>query len=134
MNKHVGGRAGNIVRCVAFVIAVIAGLSVATSDFAQGKKTPSGEQFLIVASVDRQKSQLLLKYPTEVTALVKLSPNSQFLDATGKPIKLSDLRTGDTVWATLTGDPANPTATKIRLGQMTVADLHRYYLDYPEIK
>ena len=32
-----------------------------------GRKTPSGEQFFIVASIDLQKSQLLLKYPTEVT-------------------------------------------------------------------
>jgi hypothetical protein len=134
MSKRLTRYPGNIVRYLAFVVALISGLSVATSAFAQGKKTSSGEQFLIVASVDRQKSQLLLKYPTEVTALVKISPDAQFLDATGKPIKLSDLRTGDTVWATLTGDPANPTATKIRLGQMTVADLHRYYLDYPEIE
>ena len=40
---------------------------------APGKKTASGEQFFIVASIDLQKSQLLLKYPTEVTLLVVVS-------------------------------------------------------------
>ena len=99
-----------------------------------GKKTSAGEQFFIVASLDLQKSQLLLKHPTEVTLLVKTTDQTKFLDDSGRPIKLSDLRSGDTVWVTLTGTADAPTTLKVRKGQMTVADLHRYYLDYPPIQ
>jgi hypothetical protein len=98
------------------------------------KKTPAGEQFFIVASLDLQQKQLLLKYPTEVTLLVKTTDQTKFVDDSGNAMKLSDLRTGDTVWLTSTGTGANTTATKVRKGEMTVADLHRYYLDYSEIK
>jgi hypothetical protein len=98
------------------------------------KKTASGEQFFIVASLDLQKQQLLLKYPTEVTLLVKATPQTTFVNDSGQPMKLADLRAGDTVWLTSTGSSADATALKVRKGQMTVADLHRYYLDYSEIK
>ena len=54
-----------------------------------GKKTPTGEQFFIVASVDLQKSQLLLKRPTEVTLLVHVDDKTKYLDSAGKPAQLS---------------------------------------------
>jgi hypothetical protein len=98
------------------------------------KKTPAGEQFFIVASLDLQQKQLLLKYPTEVTLLVKTTDQTKFLDDSGTAIKLADLRAGDTVWLTSTGSGSDTTATKVRKGEMSVADLHRYYLDYSEIK
>jgi hypothetical protein len=97
-------------------------------------KTPAGEQFFIVASVDLQKSQILLKRPTEVTLLSRVDDKTRYLDDSGKPIKISDFRAGDTVWVTLSDSSSGPVATRIRKGEMTVADLHRYYLDYPEIK
>jgi hypothetical protein len=98
-------------------------------------KNERGEQFFIVASVDLQKSQLLLKYPTEVTLLVKIDPKTNMQDESGKPLKLTDFRAGDTVWVNSTtakGDTES-TATRVRKGEMTVADLHKYYLDYAEI-
>jgi len=100
---------------------------------APGKKTPQGEQFFIVASIDLQKSQLLLKYPTEVTLLMHVNDATQFIDEAGKSIKLSDFRAGDTVWVASTNNQDEVTALRARKGIMTVADLHRYYLDYPEI-
>jgi hypothetical protein len=99
-----------------------------------GKKTPAGEQFFIVASVDLQKSQLLLKHPTEVTLLVHVDDKTKYLDSAGKPIQLSSLRAGDTVWATLSNSSSEATATRVRKGEMTTAELHRHYLSYPEIK
>lgn len=99
-----------------------------------GKKTPTGEQFFIVASVDLQKSQLLLKHPTEVTLLAHVDDKTKYLDSAGKPTQLSNLRAGDTVWVTLSNGSSGPTAVQVRKGEMTVAELHRYYLDYPEIK
>ncbi|MGA3294272.1 MAG: hypothetical protein ABSE45_09870 [Candidatus Acidiferrales bacterium] len=109
------------------------GTKPAASAPGQGKKSASGEEFFIVASIDQAKSQVLLKQPSEVTVLVKVTDKTQYLDESGKAIKLSDLRSGDTVWAVSSGGP-EPAAVRIRKGQMTEADLHRYYLDYPEIK
>lgn len=102
---------------------------------APGKATAAGEKFFIVASVDLQKSQLLLKYPTEVTLLVVVNNATKFTDDTGKPLKLSDFRSGDTVWmVSSSSGQGEATALRVRKGRMTVADLHRYYLDYEEIK
>lgn len=98
------------------------------------KKNAAGEQFFIVASLDLQNSQLLLKYPTEVTALVKVTPQTKIAAESGNSIKLGDLRAGDTLWVTASGSGDAMTAVRIRKGQMTVADLHRYYLDYEAIK
>jgi hypothetical protein len=99
-----------------------------------GKKTSAGEQFFIVASVDLQKSQLLLKHPTEVTLLAHVDDKTKYLDSAGKPIQLSSLRAGDTVWVTLSNSSSGATAVRVRKGEMTSAELHRYYLSYPEIK
>jgi hypothetical protein len=101
---------------------------------APGKKTAAGEQFFIVASVDLQKSQLLLKYPTEVTLMMRVDGSTKFVDDSGQPLKLSDFRAGDTVWVSSRSSRGEVTAVRIRKGRMDVADLHRYYLDYPEIK
>jgi hypothetical protein len=98
------------------------------------KKTPAGEQFFIVASVDLQKSQLLLKYPTEVTLLMRVDGSTKFADESGKPLKLSDFRAGDTVWVTSANEKGDVAALRVRKGGMGVADLHRYYLNYAEIK
>jgi hypothetical protein len=97
-------------------------------------KNAAGEEFFIVASIDQTRSQILLKHPTEVTELMQLTPNTKYLDENGKPAHLQDFRAGDTVWALSSGGGVEPKAVRIRKGQMTVADLHRYYLDYPEIK
>ncbi|MDE3111088.1 MAG: hypothetical protein KGL02_14270 [Acidobacteriota bacterium] len=97
-------------------------------------KNGAGEQFFIVASVDRQNSQLLLKRPTEVTVLAKVTPNTKYLNDSGKTTSLAALRAGDTVWAKLSGNGPEPTVVEVRQGEMTLADLHKYYLDYPIVK
>lgn len=97
-------------------------------------KTASGEQFYIIASVDQPKSQILVKRPTEVTLLIHVTPKTRILNDQGKPVAMSLLRAGDTIWALTSGSGSELTAIRIREGEMTVADLHRYYLDYPEIK
>ncbi len=116
-----------------FAIFVLVVMCFPSSALAQGKKSPGGEEFYIIASVDQTKSQLLLKRPNEVTLLMQVNEKTQYADEAGKPLHLSDFRAGDTVWATSFGGP-EPAAVRIRKGHMTVADLHRYYLDYPEIK
>jgi hypothetical protein len=121
-------------RLLALSALLLATVPLAANVSAQGKKTGTGEQFFIVASVDQSKSQFLLKRPTEVTLLVKVTDKTQYFDEAGKANKFSDFHTGDTVWVASSGGAADSTAVRIRKGQMTVPDLHRYYLDYPEIK
>lgn len=97
-------------------------------------KTTAGEQFFIVASIDRQNSQLLLKRPTEVTLLAKITPSTKYFGDNGKSATLASFRAGDTVWVKLSGSGPEPTVVQMRDGEMTVADLHKYYLDYAIIK
>jgi hypothetical protein len=94
----------------------------------------SGEQFYIISSVDPAKQEVLLKRPTEVTLLMKVSDSTQYLDDTGKALRLLDLRAGDTVWVAGSAGAGEPMATRIRKGQMTVTDLHAHYLDYAAVK
>ena len=97
-------------------------------------KNASGEEFFIIAAIDKQNSQILLKEPTEVTVLVKLAPNTKYFGDNGKATTINSFRAGDTVWAKLSGDAPGATLLQMREGEMTVADLHRYFLDYPVIK
>ncbi|HVB86426.1 MAG TPA: hypothetical protein VNK23_07170 [Candidatus Dormibacteraeota bacterium] len=97
-------------------------------------KNASGEQFFIVASIDQQNNQLLLKRPTEVTVLVKIDAKTKYFNDEGKPIPISSFRAGDTVWAKVTDSATDPSVIEMREGEMTLADLHKYYLDYPIIK
>ncbi|MGH9714710.1 MAG: hypothetical protein ACRD5M_15560 [Candidatus Acidiferrales bacterium] len=122
-------------RLLTFCFALLAAVSLATPTSAQGKKSSTGEEFFMVSSIDTSKSQVLLKRPTEVTLLMKVSDKTIIVDAAGKPLKLADLHAGDTVWVISSGgENGGPVASRIRKGPMTVADLHRYFLDYPVIK
>ena len=84
--------------------------------------------FFIISSVDLTKRQILLKLPTEVTQLIRVDARTQYLDAHGKAIKLTDLRAGDTVYivSNRTGDQT--IAITIRKGPMTVEVLRERYL------
>ncbi|HXF13852.1 MAG TPA: hypothetical protein VN788_12075 [Verrucomicrobiae bacterium] len=99
-----------------------------------GKATAAGEHFFIIGSVDQSQQQMLLKWPTEVTLLLKVTPDTKFSSEAGKPLKFADFRAGDTVWVSYKGTGADATAVHVRAGVMTVAELHQYYLDYPVIK
>jgi hypothetical protein len=98
-----------------------------------GKATSAGEYFFIIGSVDQSQQQILLKWPTEVTLLLKITPDTKFFNESGKPLKLGDFRAGDTVWVAYKGAGADASALRVRAGVMTVQDLHKYYLDYAVI-
>jgi hypothetical protein len=124
-----------VTRLLFSLLTPLLALSLVLGLQAQTKKTSGGEEFFIVSSIDSAKSQLLLKRPTEVTLLMKVTDKTTFLDAANKPIHLTDLHAGDTVWVTSSGSAeSGPTALTIRKGPMTVELLHRYFLDYPVIK
>ena len=88
----------------------------------------SAGDFFIISSVDMAKKQLLLKFPTEVTEVMRVDDHTRFLDEGGKPIKLADLRAGDTVYVTSARGAQGLVAVRIRKGPMTLDELHRHYL------
>jgi hypothetical protein len=88
------------------------------------------DEFYLVSSVDRAHNTLVLMHPWQVTQTVTVSDKTQYLDDQGKPIKLTDLRAGDTIFATAHADKTTVTVDKIRKGVMTVAELRKRYLPY----
>ena len=88
----------------------------------------SSEDFFIISSVDRARQQLLLKFPTEVTEVMRVEGSTRYFDESGKPIKLADLRAGDTVYVKSVRGPGGLTAVRIRKGPMTLEELRRRYL------
>jgi hypothetical protein len=91
----------------------------------------AGEQFFIISSVDPAKQQLVLKRPTEVTALMQVDDKTTYVDEDGAPLHLMDLRAGDTVYVlSRQNKEPGPIASRIRKGPMTLAELHKHYLSY----
>ena len=107
-------------------------LATAVSGVAQQRsadKQPKGEEFFIISSVDKEKSELLLKRPTEVTVLMQVTGSTKYEKEAGKPLQLSDFRAGDTVWITYGRVGASAASiSHIRKGPMTVDLLRRLYL------
>ena len=87
------------------------------------------DEFFIVSSVDAQKESMVLKRPTEVTVSMRVTSRTTYRSEKGKPIQLSDLRAGDTVFIASTADASGGlTAVSVRQGIMTVPELRRRYL------
>lgn len=112
-------------------LALLAGASVQ----AQMRKASAdlrGEQFYVISSVDMQKHQVVFMRPTQLTVVATTNDQTVYLGEQGQKLSLKDLRAGQTVWATLRKDKSGAeSVVKIREGAMTVAELHRLYLDYP---
>jgi hypothetical protein len=85
------------------------------------------EEFFILSSVDPARGRMVLKRPTEVTVLMQVNGQTAYLDEQGKPLRLSDLRTGDTLFISFRQSSTEaPTALRVRLGPMTLQELRRY--------
>jgi len=84
--------------------------------------------FYIISSIDTKAQQIVLKKPTEVTQLVQVNAQTQYIDENGQTLKLQDLRAGDTVFVVLgSKSAATPIAQRIRRGPMTLDLLHARY-------
>lgn len=130
-----GGRSGFVPNGPAGALAGRPDIYTSTNGVGPvGKATAAGEHFFIIGSVDQAQQQILLKWPTEVTLLLKVTPDTKFASEAGKPLKLGDFRAGDTVWVIYNGAGVTATADHVRAGIMSVADLHKYFLDYAVIK
>src|SRR6516225_5686145 len=108
----------------ALAIPVLA-QSAVSSGFAQG-------DFFIVSSIDLAKRQILLKRPTEVTELMRVDGETRYFDEGGKPMRLAELRAGDTVFIMSKPTVEQPVAVTIHKGPMTLDVLRERYLKAPK--
>ena len=120
------------IRLLTLSLGLLAALALIVPARADQKiSSGSNDEFFIISSVDTPKHQLVLKRPTEVTVLMHVDDKTAYLDANGKPLRLADLRAGDTVYVngTVRSD-GELLAQRIRKGPMTVQELHKRYLNY----
>jgi hypothetical protein len=95
--------------------------------------TPAGsgatDEFFIISSYNKAHNTLVVLRPTQITADLVINDKTQLVDEQGKPIKITDLATGATVFASYTAKPDGTlTATHIRKGVMTFAEMRKRYL------
>jgi len=89
---------------------------------------PGKGDFYIVSSIDLAKKQILLKRPTEVTELMRVDGETRYFEESGKPMRLDDLRAGDTVFIMSKPTGGQPVAVTIHKGPMTLDLLRERYL------
>ena len=85
------------------------------------------DDFFIVSSVDLTQKRLVLKRPSEVTVLVRVTEKTSYRSEQNRPLQLGDLRAGDTIFIRLGTGTESDLAKSVRRGPMTVEELHRRY-------
>lgn len=120
----------NKIRQIFFLSAIAALLlCVAGSVRAQKQATSATDDFFIISSVDKAHNALILLRPNQLTATIGVTDKTQLLDDQGKPMKLADLRTGDTIFINYTSKPdGTMTASRVRMGVMTMAEMRKRYM------
>jgi hypothetical protein len=98
---------------------------------AAGSATAVTDDFFIVSSVDLTQKRLVLKRPSEVTVLVRVTEKTSYRSEQNRAFQLGDLRAGDTVFIRLGTGTESDLAKSVRRGPMTVEELHRRYLRSP---
>jgi len=114
--------------------AILAGVFVLALSLCtplQAQTNSKGEEFFIISSVDQKTHQIVLMRPTQLTVAASVGPQTICLGEKGQKMTLSELRAGDTVWAIVkTAKNGTATASRIREGAMTQAEMQRLYLHY----
>src|SRR6516162_1126288 len=111
----------------AAIFTVLAVSLIAQADRASNADFAEGD-FFIVSSIDLAKKQILLKRPTEVTELMRVDSSTRYFEERGKPMRLADLRAGDTVYIVSKPNAEQPVAITIQKGPMTVEVLRERFL------
>jgi hypothetical protein len=106
----------------------VATLSSAFAVRAQVQAKSGSDEFFVISSVDKTHNALILLRPTEITTTVGVNDKTKFVDENGKPIKVTDLRTGDTIFVSYTTQNNALVATTLRKGMMTTAEMRKRYL------
>jgi hypothetical protein len=96
---------------------------------AQGQPTSGKDEFFVISSIDKAKNTLILLRPTQITATLAVTPKTQFFDDKGKALKLTDFRTGDTIFVTYSSQADKGlVADHVRKGMMTMLEMRKRYL------
>jgi hypothetical protein len=96
---------------------------------AQVQAASGNDEYFIISSIDKAHNALILLRPTQITATIAVTPKTQFFDEKGKAQKFTDFRTGDTIFVTYSSQPDHTlTASSVRKGMMTMAEMRKRYL------
>jgi hypothetical protein len=119
----------NLRKSISFAVIAVAILVSAVAVRSQAQAKPGTDQFFIISSVDKLHSSFILLLPTEITATIAYNDKTKYSDENGKPLKVTDFQTGDSIFVNYSLLP-NKTmvATSIRKGMMTTAEMRKRYL------
>jgi hypothetical protein len=107
-------------------LALSLAASIAATAKAKGAGGAAKEEFFIVSSLNMQKHEILLKMPNEVTMPMSVTAKTTVVGQDGKPMKVTDLRSGDTGYFTYVQNGTEAQALSIRLAGMTRQNLGPY--------
>jgi hypothetical protein len=114
-----------------FFLAALAAMVLCSTMMvrAQGQPTSGKDEFFVISSIDKAKNTLILLRPTQITATLAVTPKTQFFDDKGKALKLTDFRTGDTIFVTYSSQADKGlVAEHVRKGMMTMLEMRKRYL------
>ena len=95
----------------------------------QTQATSGKDEFFVISSIDKAHNALILLRPTQITATLAVTPKTQFFDDKGKALKLTDFRTGDTIFVTYSSQADKGlSAEHVRKGMMTMLEMRKRYL------
>jgi hypothetical protein len=103
-------------------------LTAAFAVRAQVQAKSGNDEFFVISSVDKAHNALVLLRPTEITTTIGVNDKTKYVDENGKAIKVTDLRTGDTIFVSYSTQNNNLTAQSVRKGMMTTAEMRKRYL------
>jgi hypothetical protein len=90
---------------------------------------PTTNEFFVISSIDKAHNALVLLRATQITATLDVDGKTQYADENGKPLKLTDFRTGDTIFVDYAkNSDGTLAALHVKKGMMTIAELRKRYL------
>jgi hypothetical protein len=118
----------NFQKSISFASLAVLILVSAFSVRAQVQAKAGNDEFFVISSVDKTHNALVLLRPTEITTTVGVNDKTRYADENGKPLKLTDFRTGDTIFVTYSTQSNTLLAQSVRKGMMTTAEMRKRYL------
>jgi hypothetical protein len=118
----------NFRKLISFVSLATLILASAFAVHAQIQAKAGNDEFFVISSIDKTHNALVLLRPTQITATIGVNDKTKFADENGKSIKITDLRTGDTIFVTYSTQNNTLVAQTVRKGMMTTAEMRKRYL------
>ncbi len=120
--------ASGLVAAAAMALAALLPAAAGRALPAAAASPKTREEFFILSSIDTARGRLVVKRPTEVTLVIRVTDRTSYRDEKSKAIPLAALRAGDTAFVRYVDDSSGEiSAVSVRLGPMTVAELARRY-------